>query len=92
MNNLPEWLVKANAEAERRFKAVNWQTGKWYAIYDEDDGAYETSLIYQCQIDDEGDVYLIKEMCAYDKRCGHEPDVFEAASFITSGSIIVEQS
>lgn len=89
---LPEWLKLANAEAVRRFEAVNWQQGKWYAIYDEDEGSYGTAITYQCEIDAEGDVYLIEEMCMYDKQQGHEPRVYEGRGFITSGSVVVPQN
>jgi hypothetical protein len=86
--NTPDWLVKLNEEAKRRFDSVNWQNGKWYSIYDEREGSPQTALFFQCEIDNEGEVYLVEDMCDYDRRCGHQPDCFEALSYITSGSVI----
>jgi len=85
----PDWLVKATAEAKRRFDAVDWQQGKWYAIYDEGEGSPQSALFYECEIDREtGEVYLVEDQCDYDRRCGHERDCFEALGFITSRSVI----
>lgn len=85
----PEWLLKANAEAQRRFDAVDWQKGKWYAIYDEDDGSPATAQLFKCEIDPQGDVYLVADQPDCDK--GLDPDCFEALGYITSRSVVIPQ-
>lgn len=87
--SLPDWLVKANAEAKRRFDAVDWQQGKWYSIYDEDEGSPGTALFFKCEIDPQGDVYLVEDMCDYDRQGGHQPECFEALGYITSRSVVM---
>ena len=84
----PDWLIRANAEAKRRFDAVDWQQGKWYSIYQEDEGSPQTALFFKCEIDPQGDVYLIEDQCDYDRKCGHEPDCYEALDYITSRSVV----
>lgn len=89
--SVPEWLAKLNAEAERRYNAVDWQQGKWYAIYEEDEGSPASALLFKCEIDQQGDVYLVGDQCDWDRRGGHEPDVYEARGYITSRSVVIPQ-
>lgn len=84
----PDWLVQANAEALRRFEAVDWQNGKWYAIHDTRESGPEGARMFKCEIAD-GEIFLIADQCDYDRRGGHAPDVYEARGYVTSCAVVV---
>lgn len=82
----PEWLIKAQAEADRRFASVNWQHGKWYGIYDEDEGA-NTQLFFKCEIDGD-ETYLVEDQYDCDKHL--IPEAYVARDKFTSATVVVE--
>lgn len=83
----PAWLVKAEAEAARRFAAVQWQDGKWYGLYEEDAvGGAAAQLFYRCEIDGD-EIFLVQDQDDCDKH--FDPEVHSARDIISSGTVVV---
>lgn len=81
----PEWLVKAEAEADRRYAAIQWQHGKWYGLYDEDEGP-ATQLFYKCVIDRD-EVFLVEDQYDCDKHL--DAEVHTARDLFHAGIVVV---
>ncbi len=86
----PAWLREARRERSRRYHAVTWVEGAWYAIYDEgDQHGVAGAQIYECHIDERGEVFLSDDQPDCDR--GIEREWFDACTVFTSRTIVVRQ-
>lgn len=89
--NLPstrDWMDKLVRQARAIFNAVDWQDGKWYAVYDADCESPADARLFECVLADD-EVYLLADQPACDSWADRETWV--AMDLITSHTVVVPQ-